>query len=242
MVGSVPSRRTFQAARAAVGVVTAIGIVSGCLGAAATSAPPSPDPIAASGSNGSVRITLTLEGPPRNDATSWVRVVIENVAARGVRWAGGGCGDPGETIVDASGAFPTGRTDWPGRLGAFKRLALGSDDPRSIRPLTVRYVDESRFGNDSLACPGDLRIETLAVGASLRYRAGWNEKLNGIAAPTGSVAVTAAFPFIGLDAAVPPDRVDSTDVTATVRTSILGASGAGGLPLAVAVDAALSDP
>src|SRR5436190_1640071 len=38
-----------------------------------------PSTISASGSNGSVRVTLTLEGPPRNDALSWASVIIANL-------------------------------------------------------------------------------------------------------------------------------------------------------------------
>ena len=207
-----------------------------------------PSTISASGSNGSVRVTLTLEGPPRNDALSWASVIIgssgiiANLADRGVRWAGGGCGDPGGTFIDLGGAFAPGRPDWPGRLGLFKRRAIGQGLPGGDGALTVGYVPASRIGTDR-ACTADLWIETLPVGATLQYRAGWDGKLNEQPVPPGAATVVATFPFIGLEGLVAPDDFDSTAVMATIPTEVAGAGAvAGGLAPGLAVDVALSDP
>jgi hypothetical protein len=210
----------------------------GC--AAAEDRPASP--ATASGSNGFVRITLTLEGPPRNDALSWASVSIANLTDRGVRWAGGGCGDPGGTFINVGGAFAPGRGDWPGRLGLFKQRAIGQGLPGGDGALTVGYVPASRIGTTQ-ACTADLRIETLPVGGTLQYRAGWDGKLNERPVPPGPATVLATFPFIGLEGAVAADDVDSTAVTATMPTQVVGAGGAaGGPPPGLAVDAALADP
>jgi hypothetical protein len=222
----------------AIACVCAALIVLGGCGGSSRTAPPAPSSVflTTTGSNGAVRVTLTMEGPPRNDRPSWVSVVIENTADRGVRWAGGGCGDPGGTFIDATGLFDPGRSDWPGRLGSFKRLAVG------LQPMNVGYVPESRFGHDNLACTADLRIETLPVGQVLRYRAGWDGRMNDNPTPPGPATVTAMFPFIGLAGLVPADRYETTPVSATVRTTIEGAQVGSGLAPAVAIDDALADP
>jgi hypothetical protein len=225
----------------AILVGTTILLVVAACGAGAAPASPAPTPLAATASNGWVRITMTLAGPPRNDGLSWVDVVIENTARRGVRWAGGGCGDPGGTYIDLNGAFDFGRADWPALLGAYKRLAVGGNDPRTALPLDVGYVPESRLGTD-LACTADLRIETLAVGGALRYRAGWDGTFNGGPAPSGPATVSAVFPYIGLDGLVPADAFDSTPVVAAIRTAVGGEGVAGGLAPGRLIDLALADP
>ena len=216
-------------------------LLAACVGGAhGASGSPTPEPIAATASNGSVRITLSLEGQPRNDALSWADVVIENTAARGVRWAGGGCGDPGGVFIDLREVLDPGRADWPGRLGTFKRLAIGNDR-RSAETLNVGYVPESRVGTDRL-CTADLRIETLPVGGSLRYRAAWDGLFEGQSVPVGPATVLATFPVIGLEGLVAPDETDATGFRAEVRTAIVGSAAGSGLTPGRLVDLTLADP
>src|SRR4029078_2005554 len=82
--------------------VALVGVLAGC-GAAAPSSPSSPEssPLVATATKGPIVVTLTLEGPPRNDADSWASSRIENTGDGFVRWAGGGCGEAGGIVIDA---------------------------------------------------------------------------------------------------------------------------------------------
>src|SRR5262245_39046568 len=122
-----PARRRFLAIRLLVGLGL-ISLVACAAPVPSPSAVPSGLPVTVVGANASLRVTLTLEEPPRNDAITWASVTIENIADRGVRWAGGGCGDWGATFIDLSKAFAFGRLDWPGRLGSFKKQAIAEPD------------------------------------------------------------------------------------------------------------------
>jgi len=189
-----------------------------------------------------VRVTLTLEGEPRTAAATWARILIENRGTRGVRWAGGGCGDPGEISIDLRPAFAAGRA-WPGLLGRFKILALGGG--RFENPAAGSYVGEALFGRSDVACPNDLKIETLAAGGSLSSRAGWTGRFGfpGVPAPTGAAVVTGSFSFIGIDGAVGPDVTDVRPTEVRIPTTIVGvADRPAPLSPALAVDAALGDP
>ncbi len=184
-------------------------------------------------------MTLTVEGPPRNDAPSWASVRIENIGDRGIRWAGGGCGDPGGIFIDLHEVYPTGRLDWPGRLGVFKRRAVGPDPGSSM--LTLGYIAESRWGT-AAACPASLRIETLRPHESLSLRAGWDGTYEGLPVPTGPARVGAAFPVIGFEGEVDSMDYDSHAVEVSAPTTITGGDGGKLLAPAVAIDAALGDP
>lgn len=184
-------------------------------------------------------MTLRLEGPPRNDSASWASVLIENTGERGIRWAGGGCGDPGGIFIDLHEVCPSGRADWPGRLGQFRRLALGPDPGNGM--LTLGYTAEARWGT-AMLCTADLRIETLAAHQSLSFRAGWDGMYNGSPTPAGRATVEAVFPVFGLEGDVDPASFESHPVDVVTRTTIVGGGGAPLLAPALAIDAALADP
>jgi hypothetical protein len=185
-------------------------------------------------------MTLTLEGPPRTGAPSWASVVIENIGDRGVRWAGGGCGDPGGIFVDLNDVYPAGRQDWPDRLGRFKQEALHQGPTGGNGLLTLGYTAESRWGTD-MACPAVLRIETLPGHASLSLRAGWDGTYEGAPVPTGPATVIASFPVIGIEGEVADTASDAHAVSVSVGTSIVGEPGTAVLAPALAIDAALAD-
>jgi hypothetical protein len=188
-----------------------------------------------------VRVTLALEGEPRSAEVTWVSIRIENLGAKGVRWAGGGCGDPGAIAIDFRAAFAPGRA-WPGLLGRFKTLALG--DARFPNPAAAGYVSEKLFGR-SVACPDILRIEQLAAGDSLLMRAGWTGLFGvpGVPAPTGPAVVTGSFPFIGIAGVIGRDVTDVRPIEVRIPTTIVGAAdGPPPLSPALAIDAALGDP
>jgi hypothetical protein len=208
-----------------------------CAGAAPAS--PAPSPIVAAVTRESLRITLTLEGPPRTGATSWASVRIENAGVRAIRWAGGGCGDPGGIFIDLTTLYPTGRVDWPEPLARFKRLALGPGNSDDL--LNLGYVAEARWGTN-IACPAVLRIETLASGAALSLRAAWDGTYEGSPVPTGAVTVEASFPVIGVEGEVADTETDSHAVGVSVDTSVVGEAGAAVLAPGLAIDAALADP
>jgi hypothetical protein len=218
-------------------VLTIVGILGGC----AVAAPPSvaPLPMVTTTVSESLRLTLTLDGPPLSGAVSWATLEIENVGDRAIRWAGGGCGDPGGIFVDLREVFPAGRGDWPEPLGRFKRLALGPGNANGV--LTVGYIDESRWGTD-LLCPASLRIETLAPHGRLSTRAGWDGTYEKAPVPTGPATVEAVFPVIGPEGEVADTDFDSHPVSVSARTAIEGTGGASVLAPALAVDAALGDP
>src|SRR4051794_35465434 len=217
-------------------------VVSGACSGGAAAGSPRPSAIVASATHDPIRVTLTLEGPPRNDATSWASMRVENTGDRAVRWAGGGCGDPGAVYIDMPGAFETGRSDWPGRLGAFKALALGSDDPRSPGTTNVGYIAESRFGIPDVACPASLRIESLPAGEDLDLRAAWDGRILDGVAPVGPATVLAIFSFVGVDGTVNPDSYESIPISAKVATNVVGRSSARPASPGFAIDAALADP
>ena len=203
---------------------------------------PSAELLVDTASRDGVRVTLTLEGEPRTAAATWARVVIENLGARGVRWAGGGCGDPADIAIDFRPAFAAGRP-WPGLLGRFKILALGGG--RFENPAAGRYVGEGLFGRSDVACAADLRIETLKAGGSLSMRAGWTGQFGfpNVPAPTGVAVVTGSFPFIGIDGAVGPGVTDIRAIEVHIPTTIVGvADRPAPLSPALAIDAALGDP
>jgi len=208
---------------------------------------PSAEPVVADVTRDGVRVTLTLEGPPRSGAPSWADLRIENQGQAAVRWAGGGCGDPGGIGIDVRAAFDPGH-DWPGRLGRFKTLAMGLANPRFENPASAGYVEASKFGHD-VACPASLRIEQLPVGAALSMRAGWDGLIQGVAAPVGPATVSGAFPFIGIQGQVANDAFDTKAIMATIETTVIDGGGGGGgvggpAPLSpgLAIDAALADP
>jgi hypothetical protein len=187
-------------------------------------------------------VTLALEGEPRTADVTWANIRIENLGARGVRWAGGGCGDPGAIAIDFSAAFAPGRA-WPGLLGRFKTLALGGGRPP--QPAAANYVGEAFFGRSDVACPDILRIEQLAAGDSLSMRAGWTGLFGvpGVPAPTGRAVVTGSFPFIGIAGVIGRDVTDARPIEVRIPTTIAGAADQP-VPLspALAIDAALGDP
>jgi hypothetical protein len=218
-------------------LIPVVASLTACGGGAPAS--PGPSPIVASEVRESLRVTLTLEGMPRSGAASWASMTVENLGDRGIRWAGGGCGDPGGIFIDLSGAYPAGRRDWPEPLATFKRDALGPGNANGI--FNLGYVPESRWGTNML-CPASLRIETLAAGQKLATRAGWDGTYQGRPVPTGPVTVEASFPVIGIDGVVGNDVIDSHAVAVSIGTRIEGDGGAGVLAPALAVDAALGDP
>jgi hypothetical protein len=219
-------------------VLVGLVLVSAGCGSAAPGSP-SPSAIVASNTQDSIRVTLALEGAPRSGAASWASVRIENLGDRSIRWAGGGCGDPGGIFVDLAGVFPRGRVDWPEPLATFKRDALGPASTDGA--FNVGYIAESRWGT-SVLCTADLRIETLAAGGSLSMRAGWDGTYEGRPVPMGPATVEAAFPVIGVAGVVPDDQTDSHPVVASLPTTIEGEAAASVLAPALAIDAALADP
>jgi hypothetical protein len=232
-----PIRR--NATATAVALVFGALLTAGCT--AAASATPSPSPLAATATTGTIRMTLTLEGPTRTGAPSWASVVIENIGERGVRWAGGGCGDPGGIYVDLNDVYPAGRDDWPALLGRFKREALHEGPSGGNGFLTLGYTAESRWGTD-MACPASFRIETLAGHGSLSLRAGWDGTYEGAPVPTGPATVLASFPVIGIEGEVADQATDTHPVVASIRTRIVGDGAATVLAPGLAIDAALADP
>jgi hypothetical protein len=195
-----------------------------------------------------VRVTLTLEGPPLAGQFSWADGRVENLGAKGVRWAGGGCNDPVGIFIEFARAFDPGRA-WPGLLGRFKAVALGAD---SGSPTNIGYEEQSRIrpaDQIPIGCPADLRVNELAPGASLSIRAAWNGTLGGPApAPAGPATVTGWFEFIGLAGEVGDDITATKPIKVAIETTIAGpAAGSGsGAPAplspALAIDAALADP
>jgi len=171
----------------------------------------------------------------------WASIRIENTGDGVVRWAGGGCGEAGGIVIDALAAVPQGKLDWPGRLGSFKRQALGLDGAVGGAPMNVGYVPESRIGKN-IVCTADLRIERLGPGETLAYRAGWDGQLGNGPAPAGPATVSATFPFIGIEGEVDPSAFDPAIlIEASIKTTIVGAGVPSAMPLALAVDAALAD-
>ncbi len=184
-------------------------------------------------------MTLTLEGPPRTGADSWASVRIENVGGRAIRWAGGGCGDPGSIYIDLGEVFPAGRRDWPASLEHFKELALGPGNGNGL--LTLGYEAEARWGT-IMACPASLRIETLRPREVLSMRAGWDGTSEGQPVPTGPATVQAVLPVIGVEGLVAESDIDSHPVGVSVRTAIVGDGRGAVLAPGLAIDAALADP
>src|SRR4051794_2720270 len=225
-----------------LGLLIAAMLIAACVAAPSSSVGPaasaSPALTTTSATTGTIRMTLTLEGPPRTNGDSWASVVIENIGDRGVRWAGGGCGDPGGIFIDLEEVYPTGKSDWPGRLGHFKRLVVG---PQGEGLLSLGYIPEARWGT-SLPCTADLRIETLPGHQSLSLRAGWDGTYEGSPTPTGPASVEAAFPVIGIEGEVDPGAYESHAVIVSARTAIEGRGGKPVLAPALAIDAALADP
>ena len=219
------------------GVVLPIVVLASACGGPPSS--PAASPIVASATEESLRITLTLEGPPRTGATSWASVQIDNVGDRAIRWASGGCGDPGGIFIDLTRLYPAGRANWPEPLGRFKRLALGPGNGNSL--LTLGYEAEARWGTNIL-CPASLGIATLAAGASLSMRAGWDGTYEGSPVPTGPAVIEAAFPVIGVQGEVADDDFDSHSVGVSIDTAVVGDAGAAVLAPGLAIDAALADP
>ena len=194
-------------------------------------------PVVVSATRESLRITLTLEGPPRTGAVSWASMTVENVGERAIRWAGGGCGDPGGIFIDLQQLFPAGRTDWPEPLAHFKQEVLG---PRGGL-LNLGYENASRWAT-IIACPAVLKIETLPAGATLAMRAGWDGTYEGSPVPTGPVTVEAMFPVIGIEGVVADDAFDSHPVGVSTPTQVVGEAGAAVLAPGLLIDAALADP
>lgn len=225
---------------AAVVAILIAAASASCTSAPASLAPsrsPVPSPLVAESSRDGVHVTLTLAGPPRSGALSWADVVIENGNPVGVRWAGGGCGDPAGIFIDLGAAFESGR-EWPGLLGRFKAVSLGQ--PGLGGPTNVGYVEASRVGRD-IACTADLRLERLAPGGGLTMRAAWDGQILGGAAPAGPAVVEATFPLIGLAGIVRNDEFDTKPIVARLETSVVGAGGAASLAPGLAIDAALAD-
>jgi hypothetical protein len=225
-------------------VALVLAVVNGACSSDTPTPDPAASPVVATTTRDGVKVTLTLEGPPRTGALSWAGVRIENLGPKAVRWAGGGCGDPAAITIDLRSAFAAGR-DWPGRLGQFKRLALGVGpaDPRFQNPAAGFYIAESRVGQN-LVCTADLRIEELAAGTALAMRAAWDGALGSAApAPVGPAAVSASFPFVGISGAVANDKTDTSPIESRVDATVIGAPGAK-VPSspALAIDAALADP
>jgi hypothetical protein len=208
-----------------------------CAGAAPAS--PAPSPIVASVTRESLRITLTLEGPPRTGAASWASIRVENVGDRGIRWAAGGCGDPGGIFVDLARLYPAGRADWPEPLGHFKRIALGPGNGNNL--LNLGYTAEARWGTNIL-CPASLGLGKLAAGDTLSMRAAWDGTYEGFPVPTGPATVEAAFPLIGVEGEVADTEYDSHAVAVSIETAVVGEGGASVLAPGLAIDAALADP
>ncbi len=218
-------------------VVLCIGI--GACSADVASPPASVAPLVATTTRDGVRVTLTLDGPPRSGELSWATIRIENQGAAGVRWAGGGCGDPGSIFIDVRQAFDPGR-EWPGLFGRFKTVALGMGGFGD--PTNVGYEDASRIGRN-VACPASLSIEEQAPRAELSMRAGWDGSIQGAAAPPGPATVTGWFPFIGIAGLAAPNETDTKPITVAIETSVTGDGRAGAvLSPALVIDAALADP
>lgn len=205
------------------------------------SAAPSAARVVATATRDDVRVTLTLDGPPRADAPSWATLRIENLGGAGVRWAGGGCGDPGSIGIDLRPAFAPGR-EWPGLLGRFKTLGLGLDNGRFANPASAGYIAEDRFGKQ-VACPASLSLLTLAPGAVLEMRAGWDGRIGdpGQPAPSGPAIVSGAFEFIGIVGTVANDVFETKPIQVRIETTVEGKAAASLSP-ALAIDAALADP
>ena len=239
VVTAMAASRWARAARPLAAVVAVlIGAASGsCSSVPASLAPslsPVPSPLAAETSRDGVRVALTLAGRPQSGALSWADVMIENGNPVGVRWAGGGCGDPAGIFVDLAAEFEPGR-EWPGLLGRFKAVSLG------LGGLTnVGYVEASRVGRN-VACTAGLRLEQLAPGGRLTMRAAWDGQILGGAAPAGPAVVEASFPFIGLAGVVRNDAFDTNPIVARLETSVFGGGGAASLAPGLAIDAALAD-
>jgi hypothetical protein len=219
-------------------IVLAVGVLAEACGGGAP-ASPAPTPIVASVTRESLRITLTLEGPPLTGASSWASIRVENVGDRGIRWAAGGCGDPGGIFIDLARLYPAGRADWPGSLGHFKRLALGPGNGNNL--LNLGYIAEARWGTNIL-CPASLGLEKLAAGDTLSMRAAWDGTYEGSPVPTGPATVEAAFPVIGVEGEVADTEYESHAVGVSIQTAVVGDGGAAVLAPGLAIDAALSDP
>ena len=226
--------------RGPVGALVAVllAAVSAACSAPSASVEPSPAPSAAplvaEASRDGVRVTLTLAGPPRSGAQSWADVVIENGNPVGVRWAGGGCGDPAGIFVDLAASFEPGR-EWPGLLGRFKTASLG------LGQTDIGYVEASRVGRN-VACTADLRLEELATGGRLTMRAAWDGRILDGVAPTGPAVVLASFPFIGLAGVAWNDDLSAKPIVVRIETTVAGTAARPPLAPGLAIDVALADP
>lgn len=228
-----------SAAKLTVAVAVAVVLLAGCSAGSSFASAPAPSAMVASETHESIRLTLTLEGPPRSAAASWASVRIDNVGDRGIRWAGGGCGDPGSIDIDLGEVFPAGRLDWPEPLARFKREALGPGNGNGL--LRVVYTAEARW-KTQVACPADLRIETLDAGAHLDLRAGWDGTYEGSPVPTGPASVTATFPVMDAQDGPIGSSFATHAVAVAVRTAITGEGGVAAIAPALLIDAALADP
>ncbi len=232
-------RAPVDGARLVAVAAATVVLVAGCSAASPLASAPAPSAAVASETHESIRITLTLEGPPRSGAASWASVRIDNVGDRGIRWAGGGCDDPGSIDVDLGEVFPAGRSDWPEPLARFKREALGPGNGNGL--LRVGYTAEARW-ETQVACPAVLRIETLDAGAHLDLRAGWDGTYEGSPVPIGPASVTATFPVMDVQDGPIGSSIASHAVAVALRTAIIGKGGVAAIAPALLVDAALADP
>ena len=223
----------------ALALAASVALLAGCsIGSPSASAPPA-SAIVASATHESIRLTLTLEGAPRSAAVSWAAVRIEDVGDRPIRWAAGGCGDPGSIDIDLGEVFPAGRSDWPEPLARFKREALGPGNGNGL--LRIVYTAEARWGTQ-VACPASLGIETLDPGAHLDLRAGWDGTYDGSPVPAGPATVTATFPLMDVQDGPIDASSDTHAVAVAVPTAIVGDGGAAAIGPAILVDTALADP
>jgi hypothetical protein len=205
-------------------------------------------PLTATALRDSVRVSLTLEGPPLAGQLSWADGRVDNLGPKAVRWAGGGCNDPVGIFIEFGRAFDPGRV-WPGLLGRFKAVSLGADGGS---PTNIGYEEQSRIRPPDqipISCPADLRVNELAPGASRSIRAAWNGTLGGPApAPAGPATVTGWFEFIGIAGEVGDDVTTTKPIKAAIETTIVGPAASSGAGLvaplspALAIDAALADP
>jgi hypothetical protein len=186
-----------------------------------------------------VRMTLQLDRTPIQVLErTWALVRIENHSTETILWQGGGCDFPASIEVKLAAAVaPAPGRDWPGLAGQYKSLVGGGAFETDIAAFQPEaFVDQPSFG-----CTADLRINELAVGERLEYRAAWDGLVGGAPAPGGPLSIRASFPFMGPKAAVAdPFMGELQPIEAVLQTSIAAFDGRFLSP-GEAVDAALSD-
>ena len=175
---------------------------------------------------------------PVSGAITRAIVTVDNHDPVGRAWQGGGCDFVASITIETAAEVvaPIGR-QWDGIAGSFKDLLIGGAQPAT---RTGGFTDD-RFADGRVACPADLRTNTLAAGGHLEMHATWTGEVAGIAAAPGPATIVATFPDQG--PAVGLVRPDAVVDPLVVRIPVdVVDRGLRLLSPGQAVDAALDNP